>query len=402
MTNPQLRLRVVAGEKKSANIIHQKPKKKITSSEECDIVEETKNSIIGNILKILLFVIAVPPMLNYASLKQEREYLMQNVTLYDVGFGQKLYMSCIGEGKPTVILDAPTGMTSDSWIRGQLELSQVTRVCVYDRAGLGWSEPAPWLNTSDPGQAAVANTLGPASTLLRMASDLHRLITFAHPQERPLVLVGAELGGLVARVYSQIHPQDVHHLVMVDPLSETLFDDVNNVNDAEKAENPWLGYWFGHLLSSLRLLQISAMVGLARIGLVTGMMVTPGDRDLDTTVKIKHQLCDPFLLQGVIDEHRTINETFRQMASIGVSAKVQEKVTSTVISGSSYDLQLPQQLNRGWSRAVQDVIMKTDSRHHVISDADRSTLLGDHVSQVLAPVVKIVKNWQLQNSHKSK
>lgn len=402
MTNPSLRQRVVVGEKKSSNNIHLKPKKKISATEESDIVEVTKNSIIGNILKIVLFIIAVPPMLNYAALKQEREYLMQNITLYDVGFGQKLFMSCIGEGKPTVILDAPTGMTSDSWIRGQLELGQVTRVCVYDRAGLGWSEPAPWLNTTDPGQAAVANTLGPASTLLRMATDLHRLITFAHPLKRPLVLVGAELGGLVARVYSQIHPQDVHHLVMVDPLSETLFDDVNNVNDIEKSENPWLGYWFGHLLSSLRLLQISAMVGLARIGLITGMMVTPSDRDLDTRAKVKHQLCDPFLLQGVIDEHKAINESFRQMTNLGISANIQGKVSSTVISGSSYDHQLPQQLNRGWSRAVQDVIMKTDSKHHVISDADRSTLLCDHVTQVLAPVVKIVRNWQLQNSNESK
>ena len=90
------------------------------------------------------------------------------------------------------------------------------------------------------------------------------------------------------------------------------------------------------------------------------------------------------------------------MTNLGISANIQGKVSSTVISGSSYDHQLPQQLNRGWSRAVQDVIMKTDSKHHVISDADRSTLLCDHVTQVLAPVVKIVRNWQLQNSNDSK
>ena len=64
------------------------------------------------------------------------------------------------------------------------------QVCVYDRAGLGWSEAAPRMNMSDPGEAAVARTLGPEATGLRMVSDLHRLITFANPQERPLVLVG--------------------------------------------------------------------------------------------------------------------------------------------------------------------------------------------------------------------
>ena len=44
------------------------------------------------------------------------------------GVGQKLFMSCLGEGRPTVILDAPTGATSDVWLSGQLQLASVTRV----------------------------------------------------------------------------------------------------------------------------------------------------------------------------------------------------------------------------------------------------------------------------------
>ena len=106
-----------------------------------------------NLGKFFLFVVAVPPMLNYASLRQERDFLTANTTQYDVGFGQKLYLSCVGEGAPTVILDAPTGLTSDSWSAGVSELSAVTRVCVYDRAGLGWSDSPPRLNRSDPGEA---------------------------------------------------------------------------------------------------------------------------------------------------------------------------------------------------------------------------------------------------------
>ena len=229
--------------------------------------------------------------------------MMKNISLYDVGFGQKLFMSCIGEGRPTVILDSPTGMTSDVWTRGQLDLAGVTRVCVYDRAGLGWSDPPPTLNMSDPGQAAVGRTLGPAGTVVRMAHDLHRLVTFANPQERPFVLVGVELGALVARVYAQLHSQDVAHVVMIDPLSETLFDDVSNVNDVDKTENPWLGYWYGHVIYTWRLLQVAAMVGLARLGLVTGLMKTPAfgssesDQQEERIIIMKHHLCDPFHIQ---------------------------------------------------------------------------------------------------------
>ena len=250
---------------------------------------------------------------------------------------------------------------------------------------------------SDPGEAAVARTLGPEATGLRMVSDLHRLITFANPQERPLVLVGAELGGLVARLYTLLHPEDVAHLVMIDPVSETLFDDVSNVNDAERTENPWLGHWFGAVLPSLRLLQVAAMAGLARLGLLLHLMELPEEGHTDSA-KLKHQLCDPFHLQGMIDEHRNINETLRQVAEVSASASLSEMAV-TVMSGAVYDNQLAPALNRGWSRAVQDVIERTGSKHIVISAGDRRTLLsGGLVSELMAPVVRIVKNWRQHRS----
>ena len=82
---------------------------------------------------------------------------------------------------------------------GKEELGQVTRV--------GWCEPTPYNNSTDPGQAALANTtLGPASTL---ASDLHRLITVAHPQERPLGLVGSKRDEFVQRQQNQALAEDI-------------------------------------------------------------------------------------------------------------------------------------------------------------------------------------------------
>ena len=89
-----------------------------------------ENGVLGNILKIILFVIAVPPMLNYASLRQERDHLLRNTTLFDVGFGQKMFMSCMGEGSPTVILESPTGSSSDTWLLGQSELALVKDMCL--------------------------------------------------------------------------------------------------------------------------------------------------------------------------------------------------------------------------------------------------------------------------------
>ena len=108
-------------------------KQKDSDQENNVITSNSSSSFWSNLGKFVLFVVAVPPMLNYASLRQERDFLTTNTTQYDVGFGQKLHLSCAGEGAPTVILDAPTGLTSDSWLAGMSELSTLTRVCVYDR-----------------------------------------------------------------------------------------------------------------------------------------------------------------------------------------------------------------------------------------------------------------------------
>ena len=174
--------------------------KKATKGESKTQSGSSVNTICGGVLKVLLFIIVVPPMLNYAGLQKEREFLTSNLTRYDIGFSQKMFFSCSGSGQPTVILDAPTGLTSDSWVLGQAELAKLTRVCVYDRAGLGFSDAPPQLNISDPGEGAVARTLGKEGTAVRMVNDLHRIVTFSFPQERPFVLVGNEIGGLVARM----------------------------------------------------------------------------------------------------------------------------------------------------------------------------------------------------------
>ena len=59
--------------------------------------------------------------------------------LVDVG-GYKLHLYCTGDAGPTVILDALFPGTVSNWVWVQPEIAKTTRVCAYDRAGLGWSD----------------------------------------------------------------------------------------------------------------------------------------------------------------------------------------------------------------------------------------------------------------------
>src|ERR671916_1883264 len=116
----------------------------------------------------------------------------------DVG-DHSLHINCIGEGSPTVILEAASGGMSAHWVRVQQQLAKTTRVCAYDRAGLGWSESGPELRDAR-----------------QVSSELHTLLEGAAGTEGPYVLVGHSYGGLYARMYAARYSEEVAGVVLVD------------------------------------------------------------------------------------------------------------------------------------------------------------------------------------------
>jgi pimeloyl-ACP methyl ester carboxylesterase len=121
--------------------------------------------------------------------------------LVDVG-GYRLHIQCMGSGSPTVVLDAGLGGTSLDWNLVQGDLSRTTRVCAYDRAGLGWSDAGPQPRTPD-----------------HIARELYTLLNNAGI-EGPYVLVGHSLAGKNIRMFALQHPELVAGMVLVDARSE--------------------------------------------------------------------------------------------------------------------------------------------------------------------------------------
>jgi pimeloyl-ACP methyl ester carboxylesterase len=117
--------------------------------------------------------------------------------LVDVG-GHSLHINCVGEGSPTVILESGSGATSVDWANIQPEVADTTRVCAYDRAGSGWSEPGP--GPGDPQQ---------------IAAELHTLLGNAGI-DGPYILVGHSFGGLYVLMYADLYPNEVEGMVLVD------------------------------------------------------------------------------------------------------------------------------------------------------------------------------------------
>jgi pimeloyl-ACP methyl ester carboxylesterase len=118
--------------------------------------------------------------------------------LIDVG-GFRLHLSCSGQGRPSVVLDAALGGSSVSWSHVQPALARATRVCSYDRAGFGWSDPGP-----------LPRTAG------RMAGELRTLLDRGSVPP-PFIFVGHSFGGLIARIFAARYRSEVAGLVLVDP-----------------------------------------------------------------------------------------------------------------------------------------------------------------------------------------
>lgn len=156
--------------------------------------------------------------------------------------GYKLHLQSSGEanGRPTVILEAGLLAMSAIWAWIQPEMATMTRVVSYDRPGLGWSEP----NGHPPDARRIARTL-------RAALDKAGI-------EPPYLLVGHSIGGQLVRVFTDLYPEEVVGLILVDsshPDQMTLAPVI-----AGKAKK---------LFGQLRFLPILARWGILRL---TGLM----------------------------------------------------------------------------------------------------------------------------------
>ncbi len=165
----------------------------------------------------------------YENISEARDRRFNPVSgkLIDVG-GRKMHIDCTGNGSPTVILDSGLGDTYLSWRKVQPEIARFTRVCSYDRAGLGYSDPG-----SEP------------RTSQAIATELRALLQAAGISP-PYVMVGHSMGGYDVRVFASMYRAEVVGMVLVDashPDQENRFPpDMKNMEGTFQREAQFMEY----------------------------------------------------------------------------------------------------------------------------------------------------------------
>jgi pimeloyl-ACP methyl ester carboxylesterase len=202
--------------------------------------------------------------------------------LVDVG-GYRLHIACQGEGGPTVVLVSGLGGSSLLWSRVQPAIAPSTRVCVYDRAGLGWSDAG-----------------GGARTPAAVAAELYKLLTTAGVPG-PYVLVGASIGGKYIRMFLEQYPDSVAGAVLVDARHESidaaLTPEERAAGLASARRDAWL-YW------GLGQLGVMSLFG-ARLAAGT----SPGATELPTSIRtlLMVQASRPHSIDTMLGESAGMN-----------------------------------------------------------------------------------------------
>jgi len=180
------------------------------------------------LLLILVLVLAAGGSL-YENISEARDRRFNPMPgqLVDVN-ERKMHIDCLGTGSPAVILDSGLGDEFLSWSKVQPEIAKFTRVCSYDRAGVGYSDPSSEARTSKV-----------------IAQELHALLQAAGT-EPPYVMVGHSMGGYNVRVYTSAYRSEIVGMVLVDsshPDQENRFPpELKNMEGSWRREAQFVAY----------------------------------------------------------------------------------------------------------------------------------------------------------------
>jgi pimeloyl-ACP methyl ester carboxylesterase len=334
----------------------------VSSTTSRRILRRIGKAFLWSVVVLLVLAVAGAIYQTIATMRAERAYPPPG-EMVDVG-GYSLHINCTGQGSPTVILDAGSGLFSAQWVRVQREVSGTTRVCAYDRAGMGWSEMGP-----DPRDAK------------QITSELHTLLSKAGI-EGPYVLVGHSFGGMYMQTYANRYPDEVAGVALVD--SSTDPDQFSQRPKAHDSNEPQKQR--SAVGSQLVRLGVSLPARLGVVRLLS--MLDPASPELPQEQRAQTDTLTPSTREFTtfVLEFLAPTQTLR----LGSPGSLGNKPLAVVTA--------PKQAEPGWLKHQDKLAtLSSNSIHRVVKGATHESLLYDRsdsqaTSAAIVEVVGAVRN----------
>lgn len=277
----------------------------------------------------------------------------------------KLHIHCVGDRSPTIVVDNGGGNWSITWLELQDRLAEKTRVCVYDRAGLGSSEAGPMPRTSEV-----------------MVEELHQLLENANVPQ-PYVLVGHSLGGYNARIYYDRYPAEVAGIALVEAGHEEqwsrLPQEISDLVDEQIAIAK-----IGRALS---------YVGLLRL------VAPPELKQLPPNLRAAHtaSMVTPKTLNAIIAEVESAEISADQLGKTGSLGHLPLVVISARHSNQAFaemavTVEIPfDEADQAWFELQEELVTLSTNSQHFVSETGTHDINFDDPDLVIEGINQLLE-----------
>lgn len=269
--------------------------------------------------------------------------------------GRCMHVLSAGSGSPAIVVVSALGSNVAELLGFYRELADETKVVVYDRAGFGWSD-RPRRGRREPDE---------------MAAGLRKALAGAGISP-PYLLVAHSLGGIIARRFAVLYPQDAAGMVLIDSSHE---GQARQREPGDRLESRW-ALRLVALKRRLRILGlqrflVSAGYGRLREDLAEDMPGDMADAGLAMLLTSRHR-------DGVVAEKLLIARSDGQPPSLG-------DLPLTVITASGTDA--------SWQAMQAELAASSTRGTHIVADRgghwlqrDSPLLVASAIREMLATV----------------
>ena len=228
--------------------------------------------------------------------------------IYVDGDKYQVHLACVGEvsyndegvRNPTILLEGgedPVEGTFEDWVYNAYQNGTINRYCYWDRPGLAWSDNAPSPHSASMSADAFSEALARAG------------------EEGPWILVSAGVGSIYSRIFSSRNRQDIHGILLIDPLHEDLLHRIGS---------PGRGFmlWARGILSPLGWDRLPAAIfkGRSREDRVYGKSAYQGGKYIKS--KLQENLVADSLTKNEVTTARTVQDKDTALVVISSGIKV--------------------------------------------------------------------------------